>query len=95
MTPMKSDPTFSYVRFPCYLTERQKCLLEEISKERGDSITELLREAVHYWLKAKGKDDGLLYSVEETIEAYMKERERMREAAISRKEMLQEKEGSQ
>jgi len=54
-----------------------------------------VREAVHCWLRGKGKKDGLLFSVEETVEAYMRERERMREAALFRKEKLKEKEGSQ
>ena len=67
---MQKDPIFTQIRFPCYLTERQPFLLKEVAKERGAPVTELLREAVHYWLKEKGKDDGLLFSIEETVEAY-------------------------
>jgi len=38
-------------------------------KGEGDAVTELVRAAVHYWLKGMGKNDGLLYSREETVEA--------------------------
>jgi hypothetical protein len=69
LTPMKNDPTFRNVRFPCYLTERQLALLKEIAKERGDSITELVRAAVHFLLKGMGKNDALLYTREEAVEA--------------------------
>ncbi len=32
-------------------------------------MTECVREAVHFWLKGKGKGDGLFFTHEETLEA--------------------------
>jgi hypothetical protein len=93
---MHNDPTFRFVRFPYYLTERQLALLKEISKGGGDSITELVRAAVHFLLKGMGKNDGLLYTREEAVEAVVAtwQGDRMKKAAISQKEKLHEKEGS-
>jgi hypothetical protein len=85
LTPMKNDPTFRYVRFPCYLTERQLALLKEIARERREAVTELVREAVHYWLKALGRSDAQFYSTEEVAEAVaMQQREQEREWLQSR-----------
>ncbi len=54
----KTDKT---VRFNSYLTEYQTELLSRLSRERNCPKTELLREALHYFLRNNGLDDGLSY----------------------------------
>jgi hypothetical protein len=83
---MQKDATYAPVRFPAYITQRQLALLREVASERGESVTELLREAVHYWLKRRGKWDGLIYDKEEFYREYLRGREEMREAALHREE---------
>ncbi len=49
------------VRFNAYITEYQTELLNRLSRERNCSKTELLREALHYFLRDNGLDDRLSY----------------------------------
>ena len=50
-----------YTRFNSYLTEYQTELLSRLSRERNCPKTELLREALHYFLRKNGLDDELIY----------------------------------
>ncbi len=52
---------FKSVRFNSYITEYQTELLNRLSRERNCPKTELLREALHYFLRDNGLDDGLSY----------------------------------
>jgi len=52
---------FKSVRFNAYITEYQTELLNRLSRERNCPKTELLREALHYFLRDNGLDDGLSY----------------------------------
>ncbi len=52
---------FKQRRFNSYLTENQTELLNRLSRERNCPKTELLREALHYFLRKNGLDDGLSY----------------------------------
>jgi len=52
---------FKSVRFNSYITEYQTELLNRLSRERNCSKTELLREALHYFLRKNGLDDELSY----------------------------------
>jgi len=52
---------FKNTRFNAYLTEYQTELLSRLSRERNCSKTELLREALHYFLRDNGLDDELIY----------------------------------
>ncbi len=52
---------FKYTRFNSYITEYQTELLSRLSRERNCPKTELLREALHYFLRENGFDDGLSY----------------------------------
>ncbi len=52
---------FKYTRFNSYITEYQTELLNRLSRERNCPKTELLREALHYFLRENGLDDGLSY----------------------------------
>ncbi len=52
---------FKYTRFNSYLTEYQTELLNRLSRERNCPKTELLREALHYFLRKNGLDDELIY----------------------------------
>ena len=53
--------TFKYTRFNSYPTEYQTELLNRLSRERNCPKTELLREALHYFLRDNGLDDELIY----------------------------------
>ncbi len=53
---------FQTVRFNAYITEYQTELLNRLSRERNCSKTELLREALHYFLRDNGLDDELIYA---------------------------------
>jgi len=53
--------TYTTVRFNSYLTEYQTELLSRLSRERNCPKTELLREALHYFLRDNGLDDQLIY----------------------------------
>ncbi len=52
---------FKTTRFNSYITEYQTELLSRLSRERHCSKTELLREALHYFLRDNGLDDELIY----------------------------------
>ncbi len=52
---------FKNTRFNSYLTEYQTELLNRLSRERNCSKTELVREALHYFLRKNGLDDELIY----------------------------------
>jgi len=52
---------FKQRRFNSYLTEYQTELLSRLSRERNCSKTELVREALHYFLRENGLDDELIY----------------------------------
>ena len=52
---------FKYTRFNSYITDYQTELLSRLSRERNCSKTELLREALHYFLRKNGLDDRLSY----------------------------------
>ena len=52
---------FRYTRFNSYITEYQTELLSRLSRERNCPKTELLREALHYFLRENGLDDELIY----------------------------------
>lgn len=81
---MKNNPTYDTVQFPFYMTQRQKALLKEVAKKRSAPLSELLREAVHLFLKKHEKWDGLIYSEEEFFAEYVRGREEMREDALRR-----------
>jgi hypothetical protein len=49
------------VRFNSYITEYQKELLNRRSQKEHRPITDLVREAIHCWLRDRGVDDGLSY----------------------------------
>jgi len=56
------DPKiFKYTRFNSYITEYQTELLSRLARERNCSKTELVREALHYFLRKNGLDDELIY----------------------------------
>jgi len=56
------DPKiFKYTRFNSYITEYQTELLSRLARERNCSKTELVREALHYFLRKNGLDDELMY----------------------------------
>ncbi len=52
---------FKGVRFNSYPTEYQSELLNRLSRERNCPKTELVREALHYFLRDNGLDDELIY----------------------------------
>ncbi len=52
---------FKSVRFNSYITEYQKELLNRLSQKEHRPITDLVREAIHCWLRDRGVDDGLSY----------------------------------
>jgi len=52
---------FKQRRFNSYLTEYQTELLSRLSRERNCPKTELVREALHYFLRENGLDDELIY----------------------------------
>jgi len=52
---------FKTTRFNSYITEYQNELLSRLSRERNCPKTELLREALHYFLRQNGLDDELIY----------------------------------
>ncbi len=63
---------FKNTRFNSYITEYQKELLDRLSRERNCSKTELVREALHYFLRKNGLDDGLSYD-EKDLEKWLEE----------------------
>ncbi len=67
---------FKQRRFNAYITEYQKELLNRLSRERNCPKTELLREALHYFLRENGLDDELIYD--------WKDREKWLEEIVSR-----------
>jgi len=87
------DPSiFKYTRFNSYPTEYQKELLNRLSRERNCPKTELLREALHYFLRDNGLDDGLSYDWKDhekqmaKIFPWCKEKEKEKEEERRKKE---------
>jgi hypothetical protein len=64
---------FRYVRFNSYLTQFQKELLGGLAESEGCSKTEIVRKAVHKYLREQGIDDGLIADSEEIIERLKEE----------------------
>ena len=56
-------------RFNSYLTIRQKKLLKQLAIRMNQSNAELVRMAVHYFLRDNGLDDGLICDREEMLES--------------------------
>lgn len=48
-------------RFNAYVTANQGKLLDILSQKTNRSKTELVREALHFWFRGKGFDDGEIY----------------------------------
>ncbi len=46
--------------------------MKEIFREKNCPMSELVREALHYWLRAKGVDDGLIYDTRDFLREYEK-----------------------
>ena len=63
---------FKNIRFNSYITEYQTELLNRLSRERNCPKTELLREALHYFLRDNGLDDELIYD-QQDHEKWLKE----------------------
>ena len=83
---------FKFTRFNSYLTEYQTELLSRLSRERNCPKTELLREALHYFLRKNGLDDELIYDQRDyekrlaKIYPWWKEREKEKEEERRKKE---------
>ncbi len=60
---------YKLVHFNSYLTIVQKRLLKQLSQRMNQSNAELVRKAVHYFLRDNGLDDGLICDKEEMLES--------------------------
>ena len=60
---------YKYVHFNAYLTIVQKRLLKQLAIRMNQSNAELVRMAVHYFLRDNGLDDGLICDREEMLES--------------------------
>ena len=58
--------TFKNIRFNSYITEYQKELLDRLSHDADRPKTDLVREAIHCWLRKRGLDDGLIYDEQDS-----------------------------
>ena len=66
--PIDQD-IYKTARFNSYLTIVQKRLLKQLSQRTNQSKAKLVRRAVHYFLRDKGLDDGLICDREEMLES--------------------------
>ncbi len=66
--PIDQD-IYKFVHFNAYLTIRQKELLKQLAQRMNQSNAELVRMAVHYFLRDNGLDDGLLCDREDVLES--------------------------
>ncbi len=64
--------TYQTVRFNSYITEYQKELLNSFSQKERRPITDLVREAIHCWLRDRDLDDELIYD-QKDHEKWLKE----------------------
>ncbi len=60
---------YKLVHFNAYLTIVQKRLLKQLAIRMNQPIAELVRKAVHYFLRGNGLDDGLICDREEMLES--------------------------
>ncbi len=60
---------YKLVHFNAYLTIVQKKLLKQLAIRMNQSNAELVRMAVHYFLRDNGLDDGLLCDRKEMLES--------------------------
>ena len=58
---------YKHVHFNAYLTIRQSKLLKQLAQRMNQSNAELVRMAVHYFLRKNGLDDGLICDREEML----------------------------
>ena len=58
-----------YLFFPKPFLIVQKRLLKQLSQRMNQSRAELVRKAVHYFLRDNGLDDGLICDKEEMLES--------------------------
>ena len=70
---MKKTPTYALTKFNCALTVRQKQILYQISTELKRPIADIVREAVHCWLRERGVEDGLIYDREDFMREWERE----------------------
>lgn len=68
------NPKLKIVRFNCYLTVFQKELLAKISKDTRRPKTDVVRQAVHYFLQDRGLDDGLIFDKRNFLREYKRAR---------------------
>ena len=66
--PIDQD-IYKLVHFNAYVTIVQKNLLKQLSQRMNLSRAELVRRAVHYFLRDNGLDDGLICDKEEMLES--------------------------
>ena len=66
--PIDKD-IYKLVHFNSYLTIRQKKLLKQLAQRMNQSNAELVRKGIHYFLRDKGLDDGLICDREEMLES--------------------------
>ncbi len=66
--PIDKD-IYKLVHFNAYVTIVQKRLLKQLSQRMNQPIAELVRKAVHYFLRDNGLDDGLICDREEMLES--------------------------
>ncbi len=59
---------YKLVHFNAYVTIVQKRLLKQLAIRMNQSRAELVRKAVHYFLRDNGLDDGLICDREEALE---------------------------
>ncbi len=60
---------YKLVHFNSYLTIVQKKLLKQLAIRMNQSRAELVRKAVHYFLRDNGLDDGLICDRAEMLES--------------------------
>ena len=66
--PIDKD-IYKFVHCNAYLTIVQKKLLKQLAQRMNQSNAELVRMAVHYFLRDNGLDDGLICDREEMLES--------------------------
>jgi hypothetical protein len=77
------DPRFQYVRFNSYPSVVQKEILAKLAAERKCPKGEIVREAIHFYLRERGIDDGLIYDERDFFKEYERGRKVRRTSGIS------------
>ena len=76
-------------RFNSYITQYQGEILNILSRKTRRSKSDIVREAIHFWLREKGIDDGLMYDMKDCLRRLAEDYPCLKEKGVEPEEARQ------